>query len=105
MTLVEQDIVTTWWARQENPPPPHFFFKLGGFTFLSNFESSFIGLYCLGNVQKIPVPETAFKFIFVAVGGGTAENVRRISKYIYEIPSSKPCRIIFKRSTKNVFIQ
>ena len=73
--------------------------------FLTNFDSSFTRLCCLGTVQKIPAPETAFKYIFVAVGGGTVEKVRRISEYNSEIPQSEPYRIIFKRSTKIVFIQ
>jgi hypothetical protein len=59
----------------------------------------------LGNVQKILVPETALKHICVAVGGGTAKKVRRISEYSSGIPSPKTYRIIFERSTKNVFIQ
>lgn len=82
-----------------------FFFKLGGTTFLPNFDSSFTILYCLGNVQKFLVPETAFKYICVALGGGSAEKIRTVSECSSEIPSSKPYRIIFKRSTKNVFFQ
>jgi len=104
MTLVELNSVTTRRARQEPPPAPHIFLK-GGITFLPNFDSSFTRLFCLGNVQKILVPETTFKYICVVVEGGTAEKVRRISENGSEIPSSKPYRIIFKRSTKNVFIQ
>lgn len=82
----------------------HNFLKLGGITFLPDFDLSFTRLYCLGNVQKILVPETAFKYICVVVGGGTVGKVRRISEYSSEIPSTKPYRIISKRSTKNVFI-
>jgi len=80
------------------------FLKLEGITFLPNFDFTFTRLYCLGNVQKILVPETAFKYICVVAGGGTAGKVHRISEYSSEILSSKPYRIIFKRSTKNVFI-
>jgi hypothetical protein len=85
MTLVELDSVTTRWARQEPPPAPHFL-KTRRYYFLTELRFFFYILYCLGNVQKILVPGTAFKYICVAVGGGTAAKVRRIGEYSSEIP-------------------
>ena len=95
MTLVELNSVTTRRARQEPPPAPHIFFLKGGITFLPNFDSSITRLFCLGNVQKILVPETTFKYICVVVEGGTEEKVRRISENGSEISSLKLYRLIF----------